>query len=97
MQPISFSLKPSYLYIYSLILIGVLSILSFIFIHIEILLSIIWGALITFATMFYVLRDALRQLPSAWQYIQVDNKGELALTSIGGKRLFNYYAGSSLT
>ena len=86
MQPISFSLKPSYLYAYSLILIGLLGILSFCFAPIHILLKIIWGVLITFATVFYVLRDALRQLPSAWQHIQVDNKGELVLTSIDGKR-----------
>lgn len=86
MQPISFSLKPSYLYAYSLVLIGLLSILSFSFSPIHLLLKIIWGILITFATVFHILRDALRQLPSAWQYVQVDNKGELVLISNNGKR-----------
>ena len=86
MQPISFSLKPSYLYAYSLVLIGLLSILSFSFAPVHLLLKIIWGVLITFATVLYVLRDALRRLPSAWQHVQVDSKGELVLIRNDGKR-----------
>ncbi len=86
MQPISFNLKPSYLYAYSLVLIGLLSILSFSFSPIHLLLKIIWGILITFATVLYVLRDALRRLPSTWQQVQVDSKGELVLISNNGKR-----------
>ena len=36
--------------------------------------------------MVYVLRDALRQSPSAWQHIEVDTKGELVLINTFGKR-----------
>ena len=60
--------------------------LSVSFAPIHILLKITWGVLIVFATMFYVLRDALRQPPSAWQHIEVDTKGELVLTNTFGKR-----------
>lgn len=86
MQPVHIQLLPSKL------LVGLLGGVSiaccFVLMSLPILLSLkfVIIALIIASSAFFILRDALLILPNSWKTIDVDSKGELALTNKNGQK-----------
>lgn len=83
-QAIQLTLKPS------LLLLGLLVVVSivccFILAQLAVPLSIKLGliVLVILSSTYFMLRDALLSLPSSWQILEVNSKGELKMTNQQG-------------
>lgn len=74
-------LQPSYLLLGLLLGIAILACASVIIVGIPFGIKLCLLAIIIFACVYFVLRDALLVLPWSWQLVEVDTTGELRLTN----------------
>lgn len=74
-------LQPSYLLLGLLLGISILACASVIIVGIPFGIKLCLLAIIIFACVYFVLRDALLVLPWSWQLVEVDTTGELRLTN----------------
>lgn len=86
MKPISLVLQPSYHLAALLIVMAVLSCISIGFAPIAMHISITLGMLIVFATVYFVIKEALLLLPRSWRMVEVNYQGQLILTNLNGER-----------
>lgn len=84
-QAIDIAIKPSLLLLGLLSVISILSCLIVTTLSIHSLLKLLLLTMIVISTVYFILRDALRLLPWSWQRIEVSATGQLTLTNHQGR------------
>ncbi len=83
---LAIELKPS------LLLLGLLGIITMISCYVlwrlpvSLPIKCLWFALLICSTVYYMLRDALLQLPWSWKMLEMNSQGELKLTNKSGQQ-----------
>lgn len=95
LQVIQIKLMPSTLLLGLLLAISIIACAIIVSLPIALYFKLLIIALILFTSAYYMLRDALLQLPNSWKTIQVDNKGVLTVTNKSGKQFQPTLASSS--
>ncbi len=86
MKPISLVLQPSFTLAALLAVMGVLGCTSLCYLPMAGFIKATLGLLIVFTTIYFAALEALLLLPSAWQRIEVNDRGRVIVTNTHGER-----------